>query len=152
MRAPHARAIRQTLLTEAEISIIEARMFRRLGVAMVCLAVFSIAGGHWAALQTVAWARMLAAYSQSTPLGVALWKTFSGEDPCSMCRAIEKGKADETRLPAVAKDMKKIDGMARREMAAAPLPREDRFSYPPIAEASLSLLPSSPPAPVPIAA
>jgi hypothetical protein len=127
-------------------------MLRRLGSVLMCFAMFSIVGGHWAALQTVAWVGMVAEYSQTSSLGMAIRKTLSGEDPCSMCHAIEKGKAAESKLPAVVQAGKKLDGIFHREATAAPRPHETTFSYPPVADDMASLLPSAPPAPVPIAA
>ncbi len=127
-------------------------MLRRLGSVMICFAMFSIVGGHWAVLQTVAWVGMVAEYSQTSSLGMALRKTLSGEAPCSMCHAIEKGKAAESKLPAVVLAGKKLDEIFQRENTSAPRPRETLFSYPPAADAVASRLPSAPPAPVPIAA
>lgn len=72
-------------------------MFRRFGFLCAALAIFSIAGGHWTALQTVAWAEMLHDYTrQSGSLAVAVAQTFDGQHPCDLCRAIAAAKA-ETR-------------------------------------------------------
>ena len=119
---------------------------------MICFAMFSIVGGHWAALQTVAWVGMVAEYSQTSSLGMAIRKAVSGEDPCSMCHAIEKGKAAESKLPAVADSAKKWDGFFQRGSAGAPTPHESAFSYPPDNAAEVALRSSAPPAPVPIPA
>lgn len=127
-------------------------MLRRFGIVLTCLAMFAIAGGHWAVLQSVAWAGMVAEYSQTSSLVQSLRKALSGEDPCSMCRAIEKGKASESRLPAVAESAKKWDGFFQRGSAAAPAPHESDFSYPPDNAAEVAHRSSAPPAPVPITA
>jgi len=127
-------------------------MLHRLGTLMIGFAMFSIVGGHWAVLQTVAWVGMVADYSQTSSVGLAIRKTFSGESPCSMCRAIEKGKAAETKLPALAQGGKKWDGFLLWQTASPPPPPESPFSYPPVADVLASALSSAPPSPVPIAA
>jgi hypothetical protein len=64
-----------------------------LKVVSVLLLVLSL-GLHWAVLQTVAWTGMLISYSQE---GVreAIAKTFDGEHPCPLCKAVAKGRAEE---------------------------------------------------------
>lgn len=52
-------------------------------------------GGHWAVLQSIAWARMISQYAQQESLGGALAKTFDGNHPCPMCRAIQQGQQQE---------------------------------------------------------
>ena len=125
------------------------RMFRRLGHTLIVLAMFSIAGGHWAVLQTVAWTGMLMEYSRDSSFGEAVVKTFGGHAPCKMCRAIEQGKRNESRLPATVKADKKIDGFLPAESCETGLPPVRRFSYPsPLDEIALAR--SMPPAvPVP---
>ena len=59
-----------------------AFVFRRLGFLCALLAAFSLAGGHWTALQTVARATMLYRYAQrSGSLAVAAAETFDGQHP-----------------------------------------------------------------------
>ena len=41
------------------------RLLRTIGLPLICVAMFSIAGGHWAALQVLAWTQMARAYSRS---------------------------------------------------------------------------------------
>lgn len=126
-------------------------MFRRLGYTLIFLAMFAIAGGHWAVLQGVAWAGMVVEYSQSSTIGAALIKTFSGKAPCTMCRSIESGKQQERQLPMTVKADKKFDGFFLRERPEAPRPLEGRFSYPRADEPLASARASAPPSPVPIA-
>ena len=127
-------------------------MFRVAGYSLLFLAMFSIAGGHWAVLQTVAWTGMAIEYSKDSPLAAALTKTFSGKAPCKMCKTIEAGKEKESRLPATVKADKKIDKFLVRSGPAIPAARETSFSYPPILNEVASVRPACPPAPVPIAA
>ena len=74
-----------------------------------CLAaVLVMSGGHWLALQSVAWGRMVAEFSRQDSLGTAVSKTFSGKHPCSLCLQIRKGwqqdKQREERAPWVKTD------------------------------------------------
>jgi len=124
-------------------------MLRRLGYPLIFLAMFSIAGGHWAVLQSVAWAGMVVEYSKASTVGAALVKTFSGEAPCDMCRTIETGKQQERQLPMNVKADKKFDGFLAREPMGAPRPPEGRFSYPRAAGAIVLVRASAPPSPVP---
>lgn len=127
-------------------------MLRITGYPLLFLAMFSIAGGHWAVLQTVAWTGMAIKYSRDSSLAAALTKTFSGKAPCNMCKTIEAGKEKESRLPATVKADKKIDKFLARAAHSAPLPPETPFSYPPVPDEAVSVRPTSPPAPFPIAA
>jgi hypothetical protein len=127
-------------------------MIRITGYPLIFLAMFSIAGGHWAVLQTVAWTGMAIEYSRDSSLAAALTKTFSGKAPCKMCKTIEAGKEKESRLPATVKADKKIDKFLARSVRAVLLPPEEKYSYPPVFDEAASARPASPPAPVPIAA
>jgi hypothetical protein len=130
----------------------EWAMLRLTGYPLIFLAMFSIAGGHWAVLQTVAWTGMVVVYSKDSSLAAALTKTFSGKAPCKMCCAIEAGKQKESRLPATVKADKKLDKFLARSAPSAPVRPESRFFYPPVIGDEASARPTSPPAPVPIAA
>jgi hypothetical protein len=52
-------------------------------------------GLHWAVLQTVAWTGMMISYSRQASFTEAVSKTFDGKHPCSLCQAIQKGRAAE---------------------------------------------------------
>ena len=55
-------------------------------------------GGHWAALQTVAWVRMSVDYTVATgSVRQGLAQTFDGEQPCELCRQIKAGVAKDRR-------------------------------------------------------
>jgi hypothetical protein len=71
-------------------------VFRRIGLLFVALAFFSIAGGQWAVVQSVAWAEMLRDYSQRTgSLTAAVEQTFDGQHPCELCRQIQTAKSQQ---------------------------------------------------------
>jgi hypothetical protein len=67
------------------------KAFRMAGFAGCLVAVMAMCGGHWLALQSVAWGRMMVAFSQQDSLGTAIAKTLSGKHPCSLCLKIRKG-------------------------------------------------------------
>jgi hypothetical protein len=70
-------------------------VFVRLGHLFLALALLGATGGHWAVLQTVAWATMLADNLQTESVATAITKTFDGENPCRMCHQIAEGKKAE---------------------------------------------------------
>lgn len=72
-------------------------MFRRLPNLLTTLALASLMGLHWPFLQSIAWARMLAADLPGYTLAQAIQRTFDGKHPCALCKAIEKGKKAERR-------------------------------------------------------
>ncbi len=70
----------------------------KLAGAIACLfALLLNAGGYWAALQSVAWARMLAGFSQRDSLAEALSKTFDGKHPCKLCLQIRAERQQQQR-------------------------------------------------------
>ncbi len=65
-------------------------------------AMMSAFGGHWMALQSVAWAGMVLANIQHGNLSHALEQTFDGKHPCPLCKTIEKGRKSEKQQEAQA--------------------------------------------------
>jgi hypothetical protein len=61
---------------------------RATTIVALCLAL----GFQWFALQSVAWATMLAANARHAPLTEAVAKTFDGAHPCMICHAVAAGK------------------------------------------------------------
>ncbi len=97
-------------------------MFRKLGLFLAVLALFSIAGGHWAVLQTVAWAEMLHDYSQRTgSVAAAVEQTFDGQHPCALCREIQAAKSGEHKQ-SPATPAAKDDAKVKARLAEAALP------------------------------
>jgi hypothetical protein len=64
------------------------RVFKMAGLAACFAAVVVLSGGHWLALQSLAWGRMVMSFSQRDSLSHAIAKTFSGKYPCRMCLKI----------------------------------------------------------------
>jgi hypothetical protein len=54
-------------------------------------------GLHWAFLQTVAWTGMIISYSHGSSFKEAVTKTFDGKHPCSLCKVIQQGRAEEKK-------------------------------------------------------
>lgn len=72
-------------------------LFRQAGLLCAALAMFSIAGGHWAILQSVAWSQMLTDYARETGSVItAVEQTFDGEHPCALCRQIASARVVES--------------------------------------------------------
>jgi hypothetical protein len=78
----------------------DAFVLARLSKWLLALALMVSIGGHWAALQSVAWVGMIIDYSHGSCLTVAIDKTFDGKHPCCLCRAIAAGKKSERKQEA----------------------------------------------------
>lgn len=85
-------------------------MLIRIGHGLLIVALLAATGGHWALLQTVAWSNMLATNLRTESFSEAVTKTFDGQHPCKMCKAIETGKKSEkkTEFPAPGKKIEFI--------------------------------------------
>jgi len=81
-------------------------VFVRLGKCLVIAALVLATGAHWAALQTVAWTTMLAGNLHGESFSEAVAKTFDGEHPCCLCKAIAAAKKSEKKSEVVSPAMK----------------------------------------------
>jgi len=72
-------------------------VFARASKWLIVLALACTVGLHWAFLQSVAWTTMLADHLRVSSFSEAAQRTFDGKHPCSLCRAIAKGKQGEKR-------------------------------------------------------
>ena len=80
----------------------------RLAIAVAFLALFLLAGGHWAILQTGAWMGMIVAYSRNGDVSTAISRTFDGKHPCALCCAVQDGRRqEEKKAPALQLELKK---------------------------------------------
>lgn len=80
-------------------------MSRALRLLSLLLA-FHFLGGHWVALQSVAWTRMTVAFAADMPVHEALLKAVSGEAPCEMCKAVRTGQEHETQQTVLSLTLK----------------------------------------------
>jgi hypothetical protein len=115
---------------------------------ILIFAALQVAGGHWLALQSVAWMGMLVRYSQSEPLSTAVEETFSGERPCTLCIFVQKGQSEEQKQQAT-QAVKKFDAVLGPE-SGTPLPQAAEWNYVQVVR-QLSARAHAPPSPPPIA-
>ena len=85
-------------------------MLHKIGHVFLVVALLAAIDGHWAVLQTVAWTNMLAENLQTSSVSEAMAKTFDGNHPCCLCKAIKQGKKSEkkTEFPLQLKKMEFI--------------------------------------------
>lgn len=82
------------------------RLARWMVVVVLCCSL----GLQWAVLQGIAWTGMLISFSRDGSLVEAVAKTFDGEHPCPLCKAVDKGqKQDQEKSVQV--PMKKLDAV-----------------------------------------
>jgi hypothetical protein len=122
---------------------------------MMALALFLVAGGHWAMLQGVAWATMVHDFSRNGSLTQAVEKTFDGKHPCAMCKKIAKAKNSEAsgeKAPVTVKMDKKAEVFVKAPGSELPTPVSRPYAYGPVPFVSIPELCFAPPVPVPISA
>src|SRR5436309_11683888 len=70
-------------------------MRTKIAQVLVVWTLICVIGGHWAILQSLAWAGMAINYSQESSFKQALAKTFDGQHPCKICKVVREGKKSE---------------------------------------------------------
>ncbi|MDF3058631.1 MAG: hypothetical protein K0R17_2846 [Rariglobus sp.] len=66
-------------------------------------------GSHWDLVQTFAWGRMIATYSQSMSLSQAVKLTFTSDNLCGICESVSEAKQQQdAALPSEGKALGKI--------------------------------------------
>jgi hypothetical protein len=93
----------------------------RLGKWLVVFALVVSTGGHWFALQSIAWVTMTVNFAQTDPLDVALKKTFDGQHPCRICKTVEQGRKSEQKQ-ATLKVESKFEFLFDRKSVELPVP------------------------------
>lgn len=85
-------------------------MRRKLSLFMVLTAWLLATGSHWDLVQTFAWGRMIATYSQTMPLAQAIKLTFTPDNLCGVCESVSEAKQQQqgAALPSDAKAAGKI--------------------------------------------
>lgn len=118
----------------------------RVGKWLVVLAVVVATGSHWFLLQSVAWVGMTVEFSRTEALATALEKTFSGQNPCGLCKLVQEGQKTENR-PEFQISKTKLDLFCERApvLADESLP----FTQPVPTLLQLTLHPEAPPTPPP---
>lgn len=113
---------------------------------LALLACIHLLGGHWAALQVVAWGGMLWSNLQETSLTLALTETFDGAHPCDLCDSIVEGREKEGDQKTINLESKPVAILSLR--AGLPALRSVDLFYPAVtcrAETLPLSLPSPPP-------
>lgn len=122
------------------------RVFVRLGHIFLILALLGATGGHWAVLQSLAWADMLAQNLQTESVSAAITKTFDGQHPCKMCKQIAAGKKAEKKQ-SVPFEIKKLEFINERPVLVFAAPQSFRLA--PVLCSHLTGLPHRPSVPPP---
>jgi len=94
-------------------------MRRRLSLILTLAAWLLATGSHWDLVQTFAWGRMIASYSQTVPLAQAIRLTFTPENMCGVCTVVATAKQQQTddAIPGG-----KLDGKVLLVFAPVPAP------------------------------
>jgi len=121
-------------------------VFVRLGKMFVVVALVATLGAHWALLQTVAWTTMLADNLQSCSFRDAVVKTFDGQHPCCLCKAIATAKKSENKNELTSQAQRLEFPLTKEEFAFVP---PSQFCLMPAANDIAGLLPQKPPTPPP---
>jgi hypothetical protein len=124
-------------------------VIQRLTQTLLFLAAVQLLGGHWLALQSVAWVGMMVSYSRGESMGRALIKTFDGTHPCSLCEVVKKGHGDERKrdLPAFSAKIEAV--VAAKPQLPEPAVRSMAFT---LQNEEFAALAHAPPTPPPLAA
>ena len=102
------------------------RFLARLFLILACL---HLMGGHWLALQGVAWSSMRVDHSREETLATAVSKTFDGRHPCPLCEAVATGQSGEQEQKEVPTDPSvKLVGVLSVE-SASPVLRYRALRY-----------------------
>lgn len=118
----------------------------RLSQLLLVLALCASVGLHWAAVQTVAWTQMLVSYTHTAGFPEAVKKTFDGEHPCDLCKAVQTGQSQEKKHEFVAAALK-WDAVLTAAAIVRPPPGEP-WHYP-RAASELTARVDGPPTPPP---
>lgn len=70
-------------------------MRRKLSLITMLVAWLLATGSHWDLVQTFAWGRMLANYSQTMPLAQAVKLTFTPDNLCGLCESVSEAKQQQ---------------------------------------------------------
>ena len=146
-RALCSNPVRRTCDREPHLK----KLFHIAGCVASCIAIVAMLGGHWLVLQSVAWSRMIIAFSQRDPLGTALIKTFDGKHPCSLCHKIRAGRQQEeqqrkeTFLIKTEKMMDVMVAIRRALVSPSPVDFGDAIPFVPHLHAGFLEPPPTPP-------
>lgn len=118
----------------------------RLTKFIFVLALACSIGLHWAFFQSVAWTSMLADNLRHDSLSQAVTRTFDGQHPCPLCKAIAAGKKSEKKGES-APFVKSLEFPPAPEDFVPTI--QARFGLPPHAGLAIQSFLESPPTPPP---
>jgi ssDNA-binding Zn-finger/Zn-ribbon topoisomerase 1 len=121
-------------------------VLNRLGKVLTTFALICVIGGHWAALQGLAWTTMIAENLRTDSIGDALSKTFDGQHPCPICRQIAAAKKSEKKSE-FSTSLKKLEFIGKD--AAFVLSAPTHFTLLPTETPTMRELAHKPPTPPP---
>lgn len=85
-------------------------------------------GGQWMIVQSVAWVGMAVKYStEEKSIVEGLSKTFDGEHPCTLCKAVDEGQKQEKKQTKKEMGVKLELFLTQTVIILSP-PAEDEFS------------------------
>ncbi|MCX6934184.1 MAG: hypothetical protein NTZ29_16120 [Verrucomicrobia bacterium] len=128
-------------------------MRHKLSLVLTLCAWLLATGSHWDVVQTFAWGRMIATYSQSMSFTQAVQKTFSAGATCSVCEIVATAKSQDAANPAAptapGKTLEKIHLVFAPAPAAPLLLSYASFSWSLSDQSAPSLCRAAPPVPPP---
>ena len=110
----------------------------RFAKFLALVAVLQILGGHWLALQSVAWVSMVIDYSKVTSIGTAIGKTFDGAHPCSLCKTVSNGLSQERKNEPV-KSPVKFEAVLGAGLVLMP-PAASSVDFPKVTQTAVGLV------------
>ncbi len=119
-----------------------------LANSFALVAALHLLGGHWFAIQGMAWVTMVVDFSKEAPLAEAIGKTFDGEHPCSLCKAVAEGRGEERKQQESNVDPNlKLVAILEPRPEPAPLPGSELryFPFHPVPQSVDPMLPTPPP-------
>jgi hypothetical protein len=102
-------------------------VFDRLAKIVVIVALVATTGAQWALLQSVAWSTMFAENLSYGSVRIAMSRTFDGQHPCPICKAIAAGKQSEKKKDSTVQLQKFEFPLASMNLA---LPSAPEFQRP----------------------
>ena len=127
-------------------------MRRQFSLVLTLAAWLLATGSHWDLVQTFAWGRMIATYSQSMPFAAAVKKTFSAGATCGVCEAVGQAKQQESAADTVPGAPGKSFGKIHLVFSPVPTPllvAPLSFSWSPSDQTVPTALRAAPPVPPP---
>jgi hypothetical protein len=112
-----------------------------------------LGGAHWMVLQVTAWTGMLVSRAPERGLIEAVETTFSGEQPCNLCAAVQEGQKEERQqqplIPGLGK-IKELQFLAMKPCIVPVRTNVSEFMWLQISESATSRE-EAPPTPPPLA-